>query len=97
MFMLLRDCSYDILGENVTAFCPCLKSLPEAKVKSFGLISLAEEISKQPSIDFVMGLLVLTLMKIHNKKEQTEQEKYVKRKRSTRKRSRAKFSFQGEK
>ena len=69
MFMLLRDCSYDILGENVTAFCPCLKSLPEAKVKSFGLIPLAEEISKQPSIDFVMWILMVTLMKIYSEKE----------------------------
>ena len=32
-----RDCSCDILAKNVAAFCPCLKSQPEAKVKSFVL------------------------------------------------------------
>ena len=49
--MLPRDCSCDILVKEMPAFCPCPKSLPEAKVKSFGLILLAEEILKQPSID----------------------------------------------
>ena len=47
-----------ILVKKVAAFGPCLKSLPEAKVKSFGLILLVEEISKQPSIDSVVWLLV---------------------------------------
>ena len=42
--------------KNVAAFCPYQKSLHEAKVKSFGLITLAGEISKQPSIDSVMWL-----------------------------------------
>ena len=58
--MLPRDCSRDILVKNMAAFCPFLKSLPEAKVKSFGLISLSEEISKQPIRDCVMWLLVIT-------------------------------------
>ena len=44
--MLSRDPPCDILVKNVAAFCPCLKSLPEAKVKRFGLIPLAKEISK---------------------------------------------------
>ena len=44
--MLLRDSSCDILVKKVIAFCPCLKSLTKAKVKSFGLIPFAEEISK---------------------------------------------------
>ena len=47
--------------KNVAAFCPYLKSLPEAKVKSFRVIPLAEEVSKQPSIDFATWLLVLCL------------------------------------
>ena len=38
IIMLPRDCSYDILVKNVSAFCPLLKSLPEAKMKSSGLI-----------------------------------------------------------
>lgn len=67
--------SCDILVKNVAAFCPCLKGLPKAKVKSFELIPLAEEISKQPSIDSAVWLLVLTLMKIYNEKEQAEQGK----------------------
>jgi hypothetical protein len=39
-----RDCSCNILVKNVAAFCPCLKSLPEAKVKRFRLIALTKEI-----------------------------------------------------
>ena len=66
--MLPRDHSCNILVKEVVAFCSSPKSLPEAKVKSFGLISSAEEISKQSSIDSVRWILVLTLMKIHNKK-----------------------------
>jgi hypothetical protein len=38
-------------GKNVTTFCPCLISLPEAALKNFGLTALAEEISKQSSVD----------------------------------------------
>ena len=41
-----RDCSCDILVKNVTAFCPCLKCLPEAKVKRFQLIALTKEASE---------------------------------------------------
>ncbi|MGE9574538.1 hypothetical protein ACQP3C_26175 [Escherichia coli] len=52
--MLPRDCSCNILVKNVAAFCPCLNSLPEAKVKSFGLIPLAEETSKQPRLSPVV-------------------------------------------
>ena len=57
---------------NVAAFCPCLKSWPETNVKSFKLILLTEEISKQPNIDSVVRLLVLTLMKRYSEKEQSE-------------------------
>ena len=73
--MLPRGHSCDILLNKVAAFSSCLKGLLEAKVKSFGLISLAEEISKQPSIDSVVWLLVVTLMKIYNEKEQVGQMK----------------------
>ena len=48
------------------------KNLPEAKSKSFGLIQFAEEISKQYNIDFVIWLLVLTLIQIYKEKEQVE-------------------------
>ena len=39
----------------MTAFCPCPKSLPEAKIKAFRLIALTKEVSKKKklSLDFV--------------------------------------------
>lgn len=40
--------------KNVTAFYSCPNRLLEAKVKCFGLIALAEEISKQPSMNGVL-------------------------------------------
>jgi hypothetical protein len=51
-----KDCFCGILEENVATFCPCLKSLPEAKVKRFGLIALTKEVSKKPGQDFVLCL-----------------------------------------
>lgn len=60
---------------NVTVFCTCLKNLPMAKEKSFRLIPLAQEISKEPNIDSALWLLVVILMEIHNEKEKDEQEK----------------------
>ena len=45
--MWLRECSYDTLVKNVTAFCPCLKSLSEAKIKRFILIALTKEVLKK--------------------------------------------------
>jgi hypothetical protein len=44
-----RDCSCGTLVTNVAAFCPCLKSLPEAKVKRFILIELTKEVLKKPN------------------------------------------------
>jgi hypothetical protein len=49
--MWLENHFCDILDKNVVVFCTCLKILLEAKLKSLGLMALAEEISKQPSID----------------------------------------------
>ena len=43
--MLPRNISCDRLVKKMSTFCHCSKSLPEAKVKKFGLILLAEEIS----------------------------------------------------
>ena len=51
-----RDHFYDILAKNVAAFCPCLVCL--ILNWTFGLMSLAEEISRQPSIDCVIWLLI---------------------------------------
>ena len=58
-----RDYFHVILMKNVTVFCPSLKSLPEAELKDFGLMVLAE-ISKQASIDWVAGsVLCRSIMK----------------------------------
>lgn len=68
-----RDQSCDISVKNVTALDLWLKSLPEMKVKDFALISLAEEITKQPRIDSVFWVLVVILMDIYNAKGKTKQ------------------------
>ena len=60
--------------KNVATFHPCLKSLPEAKVKRLRLISLTKEVSEKPSIDFVLWL---SLMKRSlNKHSKLRKEKY---------------------
>ena len=43
--MYPRDSSYDILETNMEAFCPCQKTWSESKLKSLGLIALAEKIT----------------------------------------------------
>lgn len=68
-----KDLSCDSLARNMATICLCPKNLPEAKLKSFGLISLVEEIPRYPSIDCGMWLLVITLMLVYRKKEQVGQ------------------------
>lgn len=46
----------------MSVLCPFPKNLIEDKLKSSGLISLAKEITKQPNIDRVVWLLVITVM-----------------------------------
>ena len=71
-----RDCFCGILVKNVAAFCPCLKSLPEAKIKRFILIALTK-VSKQPGVKSVVWLLKLRLMKnILMKRSKLRKEKY---------------------
>lgn len=41
-----------------------MKTLPVVKLKRFGLIPFSEKNLKQPSIDSVLRLLVLTVMKL---------------------------------
>ena len=50
-------------------FVPCPKIMPEAKLKCFGLMILSEEISRQPDIDSVLWLLLVTHIQIYNQKE----------------------------
>ena len=54
-----KDWFCDILVKNVATFCPCLKNLPEAKVKRLVLIALTKEVSKKPSRDFVLWLSLM--------------------------------------
>ena len=42
--------------KKVAAFCHCLKSLPEAKIKRIKLIALTKEVSKKPSRVFILWL-----------------------------------------
>ena len=53
--------------KNVTAFNPCLKSLPETKVKRFKLITLTKEISKQPSLDAISRSPLRNMLIKHSK------------------------------
>jgi hypothetical protein len=50
-----RKHSCNILAKNVSASCSCPNNLPETRLKSVGLMSLAEEISRKPSIDWSRG------------------------------------------
>jgi hypothetical protein len=69
-----KGCFCGILVKNVATFCPCLKSLPEAKVKRLRLNALSKEVSKKPSRDFVLWL---SLMKRSlNKHSKLRKEKY---------------------
>jgi hypothetical protein len=54
-----RDCFCGILVKNEATFCPCLKSLPEAKVKRLRLIALTKEVSEMPIIDLVLWLSLM--------------------------------------
>ena len=47
-------------------------------MKTFGLMTLAEEILRQPSIDYMTYVLVAALMHIYNEKEHTEERKIKK-------------------
>ena len=64
--MWARDCSCGVLTTNMAAFCPCPKSLSKAKVRRVLDKFHWQRISKQPSSDSVVWLLVFTLTKIYN-------------------------------
>jgi hypothetical protein len=52
----------------VVVFCPCLKSLPEAKAKTLKLTTMTKEVSEMPIIDFVLWLsLVKSNLNKHSK------------------------------
>jgi hypothetical protein len=47
----------------------------EAKLQSFGLMALTDEISRQPKFDYVKWIVLVTFMWIYNQKEQAGQRK----------------------
>lgn len=55
--------------QNVADSCRCLKDLPGAELKSFGLILPVKEFQDSLVLT-VTWVLVVTLMQIYNKKEQ---------------------------
>lgn len=63
------DHSCHLLATNVSTFSSCPKNLLEAKLKSFRLMALVEEISRWPSIDCVTWLLLIMVMQIYNGKK----------------------------
>lgn len=73
MWPIVHSCN--ILAKYVAIFCFCSKNLPEAKLESYELTILAEEVSRQPNIDYIDWLLVATLVQIYNEKEEREQVK----------------------
>ena len=63
-----RDCFWSTLMKKMAALCPCLKSLPEAKVKRLRLIALTKEVSEPPFIDLVLWLsLMKSILNKHRK------------------------------
>lgn len=73
-----EDYSCDILAKNVVYFWPCPKSFYGAILKATGLNSLAEEISRQPSINCAVWLSVITSIQLYNEKEQFVQQENTK-------------------
>lgn len=52
--------SCDNMPNSVAAYSLCLMNLPDAKLRVWGIILLAEAISRQPNIDSAVRLLVIT-------------------------------------
>lgn len=72
------DHSCEILAKEVAAFCPCMKNLSKIKLKSFRLMYLTEENSRQPKIDSMMWLLVVTLMQVYSEKRAGRAKRIIK-------------------
>jgi hypothetical protein len=63
-----RDYFCGILVKNRATFCPCLKSLPKAKVKRLRLTALTRGVSEMPIINFVLSLsLMKSILNQHSK------------------------------
>lgn len=70
------SCDYYFFRKNIASFYPCPKNLPEAKLKSNGLIYLVVEISREPNIESVMWLSVITFNKSSMKNSKWGGKKY---------------------
>jgi hypothetical protein len=55
-----------ILAKNISTFCPSPESLCEAEFKGDGLINLAEDISRQPSIQGVSRVWLAAFSQIYS-------------------------------
>lgn len=80
-----RDCPCSILVKKVTVFFRCPKDLPVtilnrsglmAVLERFGLLALAEEISRWPRSDCVAWLLVAMLIRSILERNKLSKEKY---------------------
>jgi hypothetical protein len=69
-----RDCFVVFWKRMWLFFCPCLKTLPEAKVKRLWLIALTKEVSETLLIDFLLWLSVIK--NILNKRSKLRKAKY---------------------
>ena len=65
-----------ILVKNVATFCPCLKSLPEAKVKRIRLIALKKEGSEKPSKYIFLWFILILMKNILIKHSKLKKKKY---------------------
>jgi hypothetical protein len=59
----------------VAPFCPCTKSLLEAKMNSFKLHALTKEVSNQPSLDFILWFTLMRSILIKCNKLRKENSK----------------------
>lgn len=66
-----------VLTKNMAAFCPCPKNLLRAKFKSYGLNSWVGQISRQPNINSIMWLLIITLIHVYSEKEHVGQKEIL--------------------
>jgi len=71
------NCVCGISLKNVAAFCHCLNSLLETKVKRFMLIALTNEVSKKSSRGFVLWLRFMKSVLNKHHKPREENIKYM--------------------
>lgn len=58
------------LMKNMAVFCPCPENLLENNLKSNGLISLVQEISRLHNVESLAWLLLISLMQAYSEQKQ---------------------------